>query len=286
MKTDKKHNKSSWQTPGQKGAKHLLDNFVNAANFDSIPHAFLFLGPRGVGKESLAVEFAKKISEFNSSSQTRAEILEFDFEESGGVENLRELISFSSLTTSGAKKIFILKNFELASPSSSNILLKTLEEPAASSMFILIANGQRVLPTIMSRCVAIRCFPLDQVGIDESLLDFDLPGNLLEIVKHYPGLGQQLQSDPERTQRLSDVLSKLGSHQLNLIDLNSLTQLETEDLQMLVSLWIISLKAQLDQPGNLPEIIHNLKVAQNFHEDLKRSYNSKLVLQQFLMNTK
>lgn len=274
-----------WKTAGQNGAKHLLNNFIHAENLDDVPHAFLFLGPAGIGKIDLALEFAQKISE-SRQQHGRAEILEYDFAESGSVENMRELISYSNLTSVNGKKIFILKNFELAKPSSSNILLKTLEEPAVSSMFILVVNGQKVLPTIMSRCVAIRCFPLEESDMSGLASLAALPKNLSQIIGHYPSLGRQLQNDPERAQLLSDILGKLESRQFSLIDLNFLAELAAEDLQLLVSLWIYHLKRQIDSSNNLSTIVHNLKVAQNFYEDLQRTYNSKLVLQQFLMNTK
>lgn len=278
MKTIENQSQNEWQTPGQPGAKHLLNNFVNAAKLGDVPHAFIFLGPKGVGKTSLALEFAKKIS---NDQVNRAEIFEFDFAESGNVSQLREIISFSSLTTEGSRKIFILKNFEQATTASSNALLKTLEEPVDNTLFLLVANGNRVLPTVMSRCVTSRCFPVE--GLVPSV---SLPKELLAAVEHYPGLAQQLLDQPDLANSLCEFLNKLGNHKISLVDLSQLAELDQKDLQLLVVLWINNLKADLaTQNSALPKVIHNLKVAQNLYEDLQRSYNSKLVLQQFLMNT-
>lgn len=272
---------TKWQTVGQSGAKHLLNNFLRQDNLINLPHAFLFTGPAGVGKYLLAKEFAQKIS-------PKSEILEFDFADSGGVDSLRELIGFASLTTtSGYRKIFILKNFDQALPASSNVMLKTLEEPPASSMFILIANGNRVLPTVMSRCIAIRCFPVANLDVSTKL-----PKNLSEIVEQYPELLTQLEQQPVQAKLFGDLLGKLQAHQLTLINLFPLLELEATDLQLLVKLWIHSLKQHLakklvaQQPAELLDTIHNIKVAQMTHEDLQRSYNTKLVLQQFLIQTR
>lgn len=290
MRTSLKQSKSLdqthiWQTPGQAGAKHLLNNFLNFAHAGQTPHAFLFLGPRGVGKVSLALEFAHKLSfsgdSTGSAVASRAEILEFDFAVSGSIQNLRELISFSGLTSIGSKKIFVLKNFDAASLAGSNVLLKTLEEPASSSMFLLVANSNRVLPTVMSRCVAIRCFPVDGAVAPSSL-----PKNLLAATQSYPTLAAELAGQPDRALMLGEFLSKLQARQLSLVDLTRLIELSGEDLQLLAVLWIGVLKDRLaDSARDLPSTVHNLKVAQNFSDDLKRSYNSKLVLQQFLIHT-
>ncbi len=278
MKTIQNQPQNEWQTPGQPGAKHLLNNFVNGAELGEIPHAFIFLGPQGVGKTSLALEFAKKIS---NSQLNRAEIFEFDFAESGNVSQLRELISFSSLTTEGSRKIFVLKNFEQATIASSNALLKTLEEPVDNTVFLLIANSNRVLPTVMSRCVTIRCFP-----VEGAVSTASLPKELLIAVEHYPGLAQQLLDQPDLANSLSEFLKKLVNHKTSLVDISQLAELDQNDLQLLIMLWINNLKTELaSHNASLPNVIHNLKVAQNLYEDLQRSYNSKLVLQQFLMNT-
>lgn len=276
-----------WLTPGQSGAKNLLNNFLRESVIQDLPHAFLFLGPSGVGKTLLAKEFAQKItalSNLNSEKKSAAEILEFDFADSGNVENLRELMGFTSLTSANnSRKIFLLKNFDLASVASSNIMLKTLEEPPVSSMFILVANSNGVLPTVMSRCIRIRCFPVSDLKVNSKL-----PKNLVTIVSEYPELLDRLENEPEKAKVISELLNKLQGHNLGLLSLNSLIDLETEDLKLFIKLWIHSLKQHLGQdnkPEMLTNIIHNLKVAQNTNEDLQRSYNTKLVLQQFLIQT-
>ncbi len=277
MKTDK--NEQQWATAGQAGAKNLLSNFLNGNDIQRIPHAFIFLGPSGVGKHLLAQEFAQKIT-----SQNNSEILEYDFTESNGVEDLRELIALASLTAaSRSRKIFILKNFEKATIASNNVMLKILEEPPASSMFLIVANSNRVLPTIMSRCIAIRCFPVSDLNIQSKL-----PKNLIQIVEQFPGLVDKLENDPEKAEIISELLSKLQSHKLGLINLNQLVELESDDLKLFVKLWIHSLKKDLSQSKNinLAQTLNNIKVAQLASEDLERSYNTKLVLQQFLIQTK
>ncbi len=282
-----------WQTFGQEGAKRLLDNFLQNEKLDAMPHAFLFLGPEGVGKNLLAKEFAQKIDRtaklahsFKSNATVNSDILEYDFSESGNVESLRELIGFSSLSSFGAgsRKIFLIKNFHLATTASSNIMLKTLEEPSGNSIFLLVANSNKVLPTVMSRCIAVRCFPVKSMSDDSQL-----PQNLSIVLSQFPTLIEKLQSSSEQSQKLGELLGKLQNHDLNLINLNTLVDLEINDLKLLIKVWIYFLKDQLVSglsSSNMANVVNNLKVAQNTDLDLNRNYNTKLVLQQFLIQTK
>lgn len=268
-----------WQSIGQSGAKHLLGNFLVPEA--TLPHAFLFFGPAGIGKFDLAKEFAGKIAE---KFQATPEQYEFDFEEQNGIDELRELIRLSSLTAAGlGKKVFLLRNFQTASLSSLNSLLKTLEEPSATSVFILISDGNNTLPTIMSRVVPVRCFPQAQSAVISNV-------NRLEAsAAGFPRLMKELQAEPDVAQQYTDLLLELETSAKSsgaLGSVNKLSELETKQLQTLLLLWSNWLKQQLSIATQPAKILQSLRAAQTASEELAKNFNTKLVLQELLLQTK
>jgi DNA polymerase III delta prime subunit len=248
---------NSWQTDAQLGAKNVLQNFINLTQDggNNLPHTFLFLGPRLVGKYNLAKEFAEKlVLGLNNNS----EIFEFDFESGNSLDELRELIKFSSLTGAdkNAKKIFLVRNFQEASIAGQNTLLKTLEEPASSSIFILLSNNNSEISTIMSRCVAIRCYA--------SAVSLEVEAEFPELYSH--------------VEKLLETKSGL------LLHLKALQELENKDLQLLLQLWVEKLLS-LMSTSDIAQTIKKIRVAQNAIQDLKKNYNPKLILQEFLLQT-
>ncbi len=261
---------TKWETNDHAGAKKLLQNFITALScsfsdnrFSShqIPHAFLFLGPLGTGKKLLAKEFAKKIVTVTSSENMKSEIFEFDFDVSGTVDDLRELIKFSSLTahSSNSKKVFLLYNFHLASITSQNTLLKTLEEPSMSSMFILVSNNNNEIETIMSRAVAVRCYA---TGVEQSSFE-------------------QIQ----QSTNLQPFLDKLSDSKSGLlVNLNAILELEQQDIRMLMQLWVNKLLGTITI-SDPSKVIKKIRIAQTASDDLQKNYNPKLILQEFLLQT-
>ncbi len=274
MKTTQPEKK--WQTKLQAGARRLLDTFLENTEQSNLPHAFLFLGPKGVGKNKLANEFIQKVF---VSLGIKPEILEYNFTDSPDIESLRELVSYSSLTSLGSKKIFVLRNFHLASTNSANSLLKTLEEPSRGSMFVLISDNNTALPTVMSRCIVVRCFPQsnsEQVS--------GLPENLQAALSGYPELAGDLIQNVELVPVLSEYLESLKSKDMSLIP--KLADMEDADLKILIQLWIEHLKQKLQANINLALTVSNLRAAEQAKFDLSKNYNTKLVLQQFFIETK
>jgi hypothetical protein len=272
---------NTWQTVGQLGAKQLLSSFLSFQPAN-LPHAFLFIGPSGIGKFGLAQEFAAKLAQ---AWQTEPEQYEFDFAETGSLEELRELIQLSSLTAAGGgKNIFLLRNFQLASAASLNSLLKTLEEPASSSMFLLISDSNGSLPTIMSRVIAVRCFPV----VAESG-PVKLPSALAGAVTGFPQLANKFENDPEFTATVNQLLAGLDSAANNhrsLVLIGQLAELDTAQLRMLLQLWVNGLKLQLTKTVNPQPLLKQLRAAQTAHDELGHNFNTKLVLQELLLQTK
>ncbi|HMR55461.1 MAG TPA: hypothetical protein PKD34_02605 [Candidatus Doudnabacteria bacterium] len=278
--SEKTVNSDTWSTSGQLGAKRLLSSFLALPDSSTLPHAFIFLGPSGVGKFKLAEEFAIKIAQvWNNQSEKYV----YDFSEDNGLDELRELIKLSSLTSVGeGRKIFILKNFELASSSSVNALLKTLEEPSRGSMFLLVSNTNGALPTIMSRAIAVRCFPLSQN------VETVLPKLLADSIVGFPELQKQFERDSKSAETYNNLLTDLvNSHSVgeSLTKLSSLIELDSNELRLLLNLYANLLKRQLGNESSVGNIAKSLRAIQTAHTELNHNFNTKLVLQEMLINS-
>jgi DNA polymerase-3 subunit gamma/tau len=152
------------------GQKALVQTLKNAIASDKLAHAYLFCGPRGVGKTSCARIFAKTINcqhptaegdACNECESCRAfneqrslNIHELDAASNNSVDNIRDLIEQVHVPPQiGRYKVFIIDEVHMLSTAAFNAFLKTLEEPPAHAIFILATTEkQKILPTILSRC--------------------------------------------------------------------------------------------------------------------------------------
>lgn len=152
------------------GQKHIVTTLVNALTLDRVGQAYLFTGPRGTGKTTLARIFAKAVNCLDRGKKAEPcgkcqhcilmeegrsmDVIEIDAASHTGVDNIRELRDTIVLPpTLGAKKIYIIDEVHMLSMGAFNALLKTLEEPPAHALFILATTAlQKVPDTIVSRC--------------------------------------------------------------------------------------------------------------------------------------
>ena len=150
------------------GQQHIVKTLQNALANDKIAHAYLFAGPRGTGKTTMARLFAKALNceegighQCNNCRNclsimegNHPDVIEIDAASNNGVEEIRDLIDKIKYGTSlGRKKIYIIDEVHVMTSQALNTLLKTLEEPPEHVVFILATTEpHKIIPTILSRC--------------------------------------------------------------------------------------------------------------------------------------
>jgi DNA polymerase-3 subunit gamma/tau len=162
--------------------EHVTEILHNAIQSKRIAHAYLFTGPRGVGKTSMARIMAKSLNcekgptvspcnECNNcleiTSGTSTDVIEIDGASNTGVDDIRELQKELLYAPSKSRyKIYIIDEVHMLSKSAFNALLKTLEEPPENVVFIFATTEpQKVLATIISRCQRydFKRIPIDSI---------------------------------------------------------------------------------------------------------------------------
>lgn len=164
------------------GQQHITNTLKNAIHNNQLAQAFLFCGPRGVGKTTCARILAKTINCENISEQTEAcgacescksfvggvsfSIHELDAASNNSVDDIRNLIEQVRIPPqTGKYKIYIIDEVHMLSPSAFNAFLKTLEEPPSYAIFILATTEKhKILPTILSRC---QIFDFNRIKVED-----------------------------------------------------------------------------------------------------------------------
>lgn len=164
------------------GQQHITTTLKNAIRTGQLAQAFLFCGPRGVGKTTCARILAKTINCTNLTPDTEAcnecescrsfndgaslNIFELDAASNNSVNDIRELVEQVNFPPqTGRYKVYIIDEVHMLSQAAFNAFLKTLEEPPAHAKFILATTEKhKVLPTIVSRC---QVFDFKRIDVDD-----------------------------------------------------------------------------------------------------------------------
>lgn len=168
--------------------EHVTRTLKNSIKLGHISHAYLFNGPRGVGKTTIARVFAKAINCLNPNGEepcgecevcksivngSNPDIIEIDAASRTRVEQMRDTLEKTSfLPTMSKYKVYIIDEIHMLSSNSFNALLKTLEEPPAHVIFILCTTEvEKVIPTIRSRCQRFDFHLIDKDAMVSHLID-------------------------------------------------------------------------------------------------------------------
>jgi DNA polymerase-3 subunit gamma/tau len=174
------------------GQQHITNTLKNAIKNNQLAQAFLFCGPRGVGKTTCARILAKTINCENLQPNGEAcgtcstcqsfqngnsfNVHELDAASNNSVDDIRSLIEQVRIPPQGARyKVYIIDEVHMLSQAAFNAFLKTLEEPPHYAIFILATTEKhKILPTILSRC---QIFDFNRIGVD------DMANHLASIAK-------------------------------------------------------------------------------------------------------
>jgi DNA polymerase-3 subunit gamma/tau len=169
------------------GQEYIVRSIKNAVHENKVGHAYLFCGPRGTGKTTMARLLAKAVNCEHpekapcgecanciaANNGTHPDIIEINAANETHVEDVRDLIERSTLAPmQGKHKIYIIDEVHQLSSAASSALLKTLEEPPENVIFILATTDpQKLLPTIISRCQRYDFTKVRRDQIKDHLLD-------------------------------------------------------------------------------------------------------------------
>jgi DNA polymerase-3 subunit delta' len=243
------------------GHKKIVDRLHRSINGDSLAQAYVFSGPEGVGKFTVALDFANQVvSATQDKTSQDISLIEPEVEEKKGVikkkdikiEAIRELQrQLSRSSFAGGYKLAIINDADRLNRSAQNALLKTLEEPNEKIILILVAhNEKRLLPTILSRCQKIRFGLVDRgqlaAFVPEGARDKD---KLLFWSLGRPGfLVRMLEDQGEVKSKMEVVAEFNGLFRNSLVEKFYFAEEMSKDSQMLIAkmeLWLVILREAL-----------------------------------------
>ncbi len=212
------------------GQKAIVQTLANAIETNKVAHAYLFCGPRGTGKTSMARIFAKSLNCASGPTVTPCQtcelcqgvtqgnaldVTEFDAASNNGVEDARELIeNIQFAPMAGRYKIYIIDEVHMLSNQAFNTLLKTLEEPPPNVIFIFATTeAHKVLPTIISRCQRFDFTRITVSEIIERLQDIATTENIQIDTDALTAIARHARGGMRDAQGLLDQVSVLSRAQ-------------------------------------------------------------------------
>ena len=237
---------------GVAGQKAIVQTLKNAVNRNKIAHAYLFCGPRGTGKTSIAKIFAKMLNCEDSKNApcgkckscldvqkgSHPDIIEIDAASNNGVDEVRNLIEkVKYAPIEGKYKVYIIDEVHMMSTGAFNALLKTIEEPPAHVIFIFATTEpHKVLPTIISRCQRYDFNKVNQKDMIERL--------------HYVLNKEKIQMDEEAIQTVAILADGGMRDALSILDqciAYAQDHIRVEDVNAIYGITTVKEKGQLFQ---------------------------------------
>ncbi len=208
------------------GQSHITTTLKNAIKHQQLAHAFLFCGPRGVGKTTCARILAKTINcekptkdgeacdkcpsclSFNEG--TSMNYFELDGASNNSVDDIRELVTqVRFVPQSGKYKVYVIDEVHMLSSSAFNAFLKTLEEPPPYAIFILATTEKhKILPTILSRC---QIFDFKRITTNDTVLHLEEICKKEKITAERPALQVIAQKSEGCLRDALSILDKIVS---------------------------------------------------------------------------
>ncbi|MCQ9208228.1 MAG: DNA polymerase III subunit gamma/tau [Omnitrophica bacterium] len=266
------------------GQEHVATTLKNAISFDRVAHAYLFTGPRGIGKTSTARILAKALncekgptpSPCNVCDCCREisvgrslDVMEIDGASNRGIEQIRQLRENVKFAPAKSRfKIYIIDEVHQITTDGFNALLKTLEEPPAHVKFIFATTqAHKILPTILSRCQRFDFKPLSISSITQKLKKImkqeklDVTDEaLLYIARASSGSMRDAESILDQVSsfcrgkvKLETVTSMLG-----MVDMEALWEISQKLIQRKTQETLILVEKIINQGKDLPQFIASL----------------------------
>ncbi len=267
-----------------------------------ISHAYLFNGPRHIGKTTLALYFASELLNDDARQVMQNPDLLFvtpnEDEKQISVEAIRNLQKDLSLYPYKSKyKIAIIGNAELMNKAAANALLKTLEEPGETSVLILVSSeSNKILDTIKSRCQIINLSSVPEKIIEEFLMKMDDDKSVIkdavEFSQGRAGMAIELCNDKEYLQ----TMRERGKQIIGFFDTDDnfrklenaaeICSLDSEEISKVLDIWTMALRSELLKSVEKKDIVRCKKIKNaiekiaSIEEDiLEKNVNVRLAIE-------